>query len=273
MRIGVSPYLNACPLTRGLANEAGVELVESLPARLADLLRARNLDVALVSSSEYFCGNYRIVPVGGISSAAAGADAVLYSNVPITLVRRVALSAGSRSTNLMLQLILNWLNPGAAVSYEIRPEDAVRSLSELDACLLIGDCTLEANQRAEYCYDLTLLWQQHTGLPMVFSLWLARPGTDPAVVETLQAARQRGRAELEQIIEEESRSRGLEQALVRRYLTESLDYSWTSKHERALQEFGRALYQAGLVPHFSELAYLGEEDAELCPPVETNHAM
>ena len=64
-RIGTSGYLNSLPLSCGLEDEPGVELVHACPARLADLLRTGWLDVALTSSTEAFCDSYVVLPAAG----------------------------------------------------------------------------------------------------------------------------------------------------------------------------------------------------------------
>src|SRR5215471_1213060 len=57
-RVGSVSYLNAVPLTRGLEEE----VVFATPARLAELLRADQLDAALVSVVEVlFTGRYDIL--------------------------------------------------------------------------------------------------------------------------------------------------------------------------------------------------------------------
>jgi predicted solute-binding protein len=272
IRIGCSPHLNARPLTEGLDGESGVELTVASPARLADLLRAGWLHAALTSSSECFGADYCIIPGAAISSASAAADAVLFSRVPLTHLRRVALNAASRSTNLLLRLVLHWLRPGAAITYEIRPEDTCRSLADCDACLLIGDGAIVDTDVAEYRYDLARLWWEHTGLPMVLSLWLARPGVDKRVVRLLNSARERGLSRLHALAEEYANARGWDRTLVTSYLTEAMDYSWTPRHEESLLRFGAELHALGLVPGRRDLCYLSENSESSQAPVESSQA-
>jgi chorismate dehydratase len=262
MRLGITPYLNARPLARSLASEPDVELVFASPSRLADLLRRGWVDAALVSSSEYFNGDYVIVPCCAISSCGKGTDALLLSNVPLFLLRTVALDAASRSTNLLLQVAMHWLRPGAAIRYWHRPADSCRSLAEFDACLLIGDAALSMGHRAEHRYDLAEMWHDLTGLPMVLTLWLARPGSDAKLCDTITRACERGKAQLEEAAAAAAQELGWEEAFVRHYLTAVLDYGWTEKHARSLQLFGELLYSLGLVGHQRALQYLGEGQQE-----------
>lgn len=269
MLLGCSPYLNALPLTLGLSSQPDVELTLASPSRLADLLRAGALDAALVSSSEYFSGDYRIIRGGALSSSHVDADAVLYAKVPYTHLRTVALSAASRSTNLMLKVLLHRLCPGAAIRFELRPDDVLRSLAEFDAVLLIGDYAIIEHE-AEYRYCLAEMWRQHTGLPMVFTLWLARPGADLRVGEVVQSAMRQGIAAREAIALLAARQHGLDHAAALSYLTQALDYSWTNEHERSLLHFGEELCEIGLIPAMRPLLYFGESGDQSAAPVESS---
>jgi predicted solute-binding protein len=247
MRLGITPYVNARPLSRGLAQEPDVELLYATPARLADLLRAGALDAALVSSSEYFSGNYRLIPGQAISASSAGADALLYSNVELHLLRSVALDSASLSSNLLLRLVLHWLSPGAAIEFAVRPQDALRSLAELDACLLIGDSALEARGCTPHSLDLPVLWFEHTGLPMVLTVWLAQKDAGAEVDAVVQRAAQRGLLEMEQIVRETAQRMHWDVAFAQQYLTGALDYGWSERHVRALELFGQLLDEVGLL--------------------------
>lgn len=267
MRIGITPYLNARLLARGLVGQPGVELYHATPARLADLLRWGVLDAALVSSSEYFNGDYLIVPECAISSRGGGADALLLCKAQVSHLRVIALDEASRSTNLLLRLAMHWLRPGAAITYLTRPADSCRSLRDADACLMIGDTALSTCHEAAIRYDVAEIWYQRMRLPAVFTLWLARPGTDPRLAAVIRQAYDDGRAQLDDVAAQAARELGWDELYVRRYLTEVLDYGWTEEQAESLRLFGEALYQLDLVEHRHPLRYLSEEQpAGSAPP-------
>lgn len=271
MRIGITPYLNARPLARGLAGQPGLELVFATPARLADLLRWRVLDAALVSSSEYFNGDYLIVPECAISSRGGGADALLLCKAHIPHLRIIALDEASRSTNLLLRLAMHWLRPGAAITYLTRPADSCRSLRDADACLMIGDMALSGCHEASLRYDVAEIWYERMGLPVVFTLWLAQRDADPAVREVIARAYRDGLAQLDDVAAQAARELRWDEAFVRRYLTEVLDYSWTDQHAESLRLFGEALYQLDLVEHRHPLRFMtGEQPGGSTPAAQAN---
>ena len=63
------------------------------------------------------------------------------------------------------------------VAYGELAGPVAEALEEYDAVLLIGDQGLEALYFPEpgtTCHDLGALWQEWTGLPMVYAVWAAR---------------------------------------------------------------------------------------------------
>src|SRR5207245_6344830 len=132
-------YLNTKPLIydrEALAPEA--ELVLEVPSRLADMLAAGELDVALIPVIEYFrAGTYSIVPDIAIASRGPVLSVTLFSRVPWTSIRRVALDEGSRTSAALTQVLLRQ-------RYGVRPEvvhlplDSAAEDVQADGVLLIG---------------------------------------------------------------------------------------------------------------------------------------
>src|SRR5262249_21294808 len=108
IRIGAVNYLNTKPLIEDLPTLAsGAELVLDVPSRLADLLADGRLDVALIPVIEYFrAGSYTVVPNIAIVSQGPVLSVTLFSRVPWTQIRRVALDEGSRTSAALTQILL-----------------------------------------------------------------------------------------------------------------------------------------------------------------------
>src|SRR5688500_7530879 len=108
LRIGAVNYLNTKPLIYQLDQLAPeAELVLDYPSRLADDLELGRLDVARIPLSEYCrAGNYRFVP--GLSTASDGPvlSVTLFSRVPWSGIRRIALDEGSRTSAALAQILL-----------------------------------------------------------------------------------------------------------------------------------------------------------------------
>src|SRR6185437_3609814 len=108
IRVGAVNYLNTRPLIcdlEALAPQA--ELLLDVPSRLADLLAAGDLDVALIPVIEYFrAGTYSVVPGLSIASNGPVLSVTLFSRVPWAGIRRVALDEGSRTSAALTQILL-----------------------------------------------------------------------------------------------------------------------------------------------------------------------
>src|SRR5436853_6430066 len=140
LRIGAVNYLNTKPLIcdlEALAPQA--ELVLDVPSKLADDLAAGQLDVALIPAIEYFrAGSYRLVPNIAIASRGPVLSVTLFSRVPWTEIRRVALDEGSRTSAALVQVLLR-KRYGVQAELQPLPLDRPAETVRADAVLLIGD--------------------------------------------------------------------------------------------------------------------------------------
>ncbi len=111
VRVGAVSYLNAKPLYYRLDEFApGVRLEMDLPSRLADRLAAGELDLALIPSVEYLRGaapGYEILPGFAIAARGAVRSVKLFSRVPLGRIERLALDAGSRTSQALARV---WLD-------------------------------------------------------------------------------------------------------------------------------------------------------------------
>src|SRR5204862_1786791 len=100
IRIGSVPYLNSKVLTYGL--QPGTErytFETHVPSVLAKRLRNGQIDVALLSSIEFFRNpRYQIVPNISVSSHGEIWSVQLYHRVPLKVARRIGLDPASETT-------------------------------------------------------------------------------------------------------------------------------------------------------------------------------
>ena len=197
IRIGAVSYLNAKPLYHGLCEFAPhVRLSMDVPSRLAEQLADGELDVALIPSVEYLRGasrGYEIIPGFAIAARGAVRSVKLFSRVPWERVGRLALDAGSRTSQVLARI---WLD----ARHGVRPEQieelplGVSALeSTADAVLVIGDRAMRVpGEPFHDVVDLGEAWHTMTGLPFVFALWVAREGVElgdlPDALEQSRAA-------------------------------------------------------------------------------------
>ena len=128
LRVGAVSYLNAKPLYYRLTEfSPRVRLEMDLPSRLADRLAAGSLDLALIPSVEYLRGaalGYEILPGFAIAARGAVRSVKLFSRVPFGRIERLALDAGSRTSQA---LTLVWLDAVHGARLEARRHGRKRS--------------------------------------------------------------------------------------------------------------------------------------------------
>lgn len=254
MRIGAVSYLNSKPLIEDLAELlAPDELVLDYPSRLADGMESGSLAAALVPSVVCLTHpEYEVLSDACVAARGPVMSVKMYSRVPPDRIRSLALDEGSRTSSLLVQVLL-------ASRYGVRPRLESLPLegwpddSTCDAVLLIGDRAMRPLSGAFACvWDLGEEWFNETGLPFVFAVWAAIDGVPDSCssrwAAAFQTARRRGEWRIEQIARREARRLGLEESLVRRYLSEFLHFRLGVREREGLELFFDMVREFALVP-------------------------
>ncbi len=257
-RIGTVPYLNARPLIEGLETE-GDSLIVEPPAQLTESLRAGRVDVALVSTIEYFRGDdLRLVPGMGVVSHGPVGSILVFSRCPLTDIRHLALDQSSRSAAAMAKIVLPRAGASVHRTTHCLPSARLQHL-EADALLLIGDPALRYPAEAPHVFDLGEVWQEQTGLPFVYAMWIARSGVELGdLPERLQAARDRGLARRDAIAHQAARDLDLPESLCYRYLTEHIQYAVGPPELAGLRQFAEDAARLDLCPPDVPIRFIGD---------------
>src|SRR6185436_6021203 len=153
--------------------EYDVEEITGVPTELNRLLLDGQLDIAPISSIEYarHASSLRLLPRLCVSSEGAVESIQLVTKTPLERVRVVAVTPESATSVVLTKVLF----PDA--EHVPLGEDA-------EARLLIGDAALRSSfEDPTPHYDLGRLWQERTGLPMVFAVWAAPEPTHPELPE------------------------------------------------------------------------------------------
>ena len=239
LRLGVVPYLNVEPIAAGLRGDPRFELVRAVPARIAELLHAGDLDLGTIPTIEYVRGDYALVPGMAIGSDGPILSVAIFTTTPMAQVRRLALDTSSR-TSVALTHVL------CAKQWQIAPEmvsaapDLDRMLAVADAALIIGDPALDIDPLPAGVekVDLGEAWQTLTGLPFVYAAWAGRPGAlTPPHVAALAAARDRGLDAVDQLAAEAAHGDATRAAVLASYLRHNLRYAFGPREQAGLARF------------------------------------
>lgn len=215
VKIGAVSYLNTKPLVHGLMEaDESLQVVFDLPSRLADRLQRKDLDVALIPSFEYLRhADYVIISDACIACRQRVMSVRLFADRPLAEVRTLALDEGSRTSAVLVQILLDHLHQ-VSPRLEALPIGHGLDEARADAVLLIGDRAIRArSSRYHPVWDLGELWNRHFETPFVFAVWAGhsdlKSSTRDHVSQALQEARDRGVEAIDSIAAQEHAAVGL----------------------------------------------------------------
>ena len=253
IRLGRISYVNMAPLFFRL--EAEVEEVAGVPTELNERLVAGEIDLAPISSIAYarHARRLRILPRVAVSSEGAVDSIQLVSRAPLSRIRSVAVTPESATSVVLVRILL--------------PEAEHVPLGEdADAKLLIGDAALKSMfEDPTPHHDLGRLWQERTGLPMVYAVF-ACPDPPPEGVleieEALLESHRVSRAEPEDLAREASDRYGYPPGFLARYF-EKLRYHFGPRERAGLMTFFELARDAGELDVVPELRFVTAETVKV----------
>jgi chorismate dehydratase len=248
--LGRISYANMAPVFYELESD-GLEQISGVPTTLNRMLMAGELDVAPISSIEYArnAGKLRLLPRLCVSTEGAVDSIQLITRKPLEQVRSVAITPESATSVVLTRVLLG--------EVDLVPLD-----HPADAKMLIGDAALHsAFDDPTPHYDLGRLWQERTGLPMVYAVWACRDGIDHGL-EELERAHLRSlavsRSEPEALARRASAEYGWPAGFLARYF-EKLRYHFGPRERQGLVRFFELAHLAGELDTVPELRFVEHE--------------
>jgi len=285
IHLGVVSFFNSKPLIDGLDREPGVTLRFAVPSALPELLRAEQVDAALIPVIDLAREGraWAIVSDACIASDGETMTVRVFSRVPPEQMTVLHVDPDSH-TSVCLARVL-WSRRYDR-RLELRPMPSLDKLAGCESVLLIGDKVVTAPvQQFEHQVDLGGAWKEWTGLPFVFAVWVApkepiaerggegeterrtygemrsdagtrgrgdavrmEPAARQHLARVLNAARDRGVARAAAIAAEMGPAHGWPVELAVAYLTKRLSFRLTSQARQGLQKFVELAAEEGLIP-------------------------
>ena len=190
IRVARIPYLGCEPFYYDMERR-GIELRSMAPNLTASALLNGDIDSGPVPLTDCIRLEQGFQPVSGFCIAAVSnsGTSVLHSKEPITDLNgsRIALPDEASTSRSLLRILLtlkHQVEPGAYV-------DLQDGQDSHDALLLVGNQSLRQRRGVRgfpHKYDLGQEWREWTGLPFVFSRWMARTDMDRTDASILEDA-------------------------------------------------------------------------------------
>jgi len=261
-RISASSYSNTAPLIWSFlygANHGKFEMIlDTAPARSAELLAQKRVDAALVPVVAYqMIDDVRLVPevcvgarekVRSVCLVTRGAD--------LKDVKSVALDVSSKTSVALTKIIFREFLAGEP-EWKTAEPDLNEMLADSDCALLIGDPALTIDESVYRKFDLAETWKSFTGLGFVFAMWMANAEkAEIARTIDLAAARDEGLRHLDEIISNYESEIALRREDFKKYLTENISYSVDDSMQRGLELYFKLAHKNGLIEQSKPLLFI-----------------
>lgn len=263
IKIACVRFLNTAPLIEGLSKLEGLELVPTVPSKIADMVATGAADLGLCSVVDAVRSKVPLtmLPVGMIGCDGPTLTVRVFSRVPWKQITRLHADTDSHTSVALARLILSkafGLSP-EVVDFEAssrHPGDPWP-----DTVLLIGDKVVtDPPPTHEFPHELDLgeAWKELTGLPFVYATWMCRTqdlamgGPRSARIRhaalLLDRQRRHNNTRLGAIVEKHAPLAGWPPDLAGQYLGELLRFDVGERERQAVHRFFSDAHSLSLIP-------------------------
>ena len=231
-------YLNTVPFVYGInhANSINAQLVLAPPAQCAENFANHLADIALVPVGSL----PSLDDAGIVTDFCLGAvrnvrTVMLMSHVPVQQIDSVFIDSHSMTSALLVKVLASELWHINPAWHTLSDYQNLHQRPQNEAFLLIGDKVFDYEGRFEYSYDLAGCWQQLTGKPFVFAVWVARKNVDPQLLDQLESSLSFGVERIWEAIADAKLS--IDPVDAYSYLTENIDFLFDYDKRESLDMF------------------------------------
>ncbi|MGL1861899.1 MAG: menaquinone biosynthesis protein [Pseudodesulfovibrio sp.] len=183
VRLGKIGYLNVLPIYHPLESgliENDFEIVSGPPSQLNRLMDAGDLDISAASSIEYARNpeKYYLVPDIAIGSLGHVQSVLLLSQYTLEELagKTILVSSQTHTSAALVRILMAELWKIEANFISGDATSMLNNGERPDAILAIGDEALDLRHHPDYPRrtDLGEAWQELTGLPFIFGVWIVQ---------------------------------------------------------------------------------------------------
>lgn len=198
IKISAVSYTNTLPFLKGIKASdkllKQIDLSVDVPSECARKVIKDEVDLGIIPvaalsklSTYHIISDYCIGSVGAVNSV------FIYSDKPIDQIKTLKLDEQSRTSNGLARILIkNYWKVDVKVVMQ----------GEADACVLIGDRTFDTKKDVPYVYDLGKYWQEFTGLPFAYAVWVSKKSLPESFVQDFNEALETGVSKIDEVINE-----------------------------------------------------------------------
>ncbi len=210
------------------------------PSECADRLLSGATDVGIVPVAILpKLKNYTIVAPFCIGAVGKVASVSLFSDVPLSKIKKIALDYQSRTSVALVQIL-------AEKYWKIKPEfinsqpGFEKKIGGELSGVVIGDRALMMQKRFLYNYDLSEEWFQFTELPFVFALWVSTKTLPDTFTRALKKALKNGLSCIDEMVLQQ-KEKIIPASDILEYLKINLSYDFNEQKKKGMELFLRYL--------------------------------
>lgn len=235
-------YLNTKPFLFGLISknwDSNLNIKLDIPSACARKLSEGKADIGLIPVAALLDNPELKV----ISSYCIGSDGpvrtvAIFADQEIHKLKRIYLDFHSRTSVQLAKILLEqyW-----KVDVELIPAEKgfIDKIGGDTGALVIGDRTIELEQKHSHIYDLSAAWKDWTGKPFVFAVWVSRVDLPEKFIQKFNEALALGVQEVDRLIY--LMPPMSEDFDIHEYFTRYISYELDDAKREALQQFLTAI--------------------------------
>lgn len=242
------------------SDKGAFEVLFDVPSECARHLERGEADIGLIPVIEYQrIPGLQVIPGISISSRCKVRSVLFASRTSIENVSTVALDNSSRTSAVLLKILLSEFYGRDSIVYTEQSPDPKRMLSGSDAALLIGHNAITAPLNGLRVYDLAQEWHRFTGFPFVFAFWAVRDGVRPGdQASVFYRSRAEGLQAFGKISELYSSLLSIAPSEIHSYLQNNLSYDLDERNLEGLNYFFELALKIGEISRIGPTRFLDE---------------
>ncbi len=245
IRISVVKYANSYPFVWGLLHKlSGEEVVIETdhPSVCAAKLSGGIADIGLLPVAALLqMPDYDIISNYCIGANKKVKTVMLLSNSNIENIHSIYLDYRSVSSVALARILAKFFWKREFTWLETSESFDFRNIPHGHGLVLIGDQCFEYESFFSTGTDLAEEWKKYTGFPFVFACWVAARKPDETFINSFNNALRYGLENIDRVVEEFSISSVMKGKILKKYLTENIDYNLDENKRKGMNLFLKML--------------------------------